>query len=120
MYAQIFVGTQTLVTDVYGMKSPAQFPGTLSDNITERGAPTKFISDCAQLEICKCVQEILHTLYIASWQSEPHYQHQNPAEHHYQDVKHFMQCCTGLHWCPSLLLVAMSHLHLLCSQQLLL
>ena len=34
-YAQIFVGMQTLITDVYAMKSPAQFPGTLSDNITE-------------------------------------------------------------------------------------
>ena len=28
------------------------------------------------------------TFYIASWQSEPHYQHQNPAKQCYQDVKH--------------------------------
>ena len=97
-YVQIFVGMQTLITDVYGMKSPAQFPSTLSDNITKHGALTKLISDCAQVEISKCVQEILQTLYIASWQSEPHYQHQNPTECHYQDVKCLCNTvldCTG-------------------------
>jgi hypothetical protein len=40
-YAQIFVGTCSLVTDMYGMKSPAQFPGTLADNIMQHGAPTQ-------------------------------------------------------------------------------
>ena len=88
-YAKVFVGTQTLVTDVYGMKSPSQFPNTFSDNITEHdGAPTKLISNHAQVEISKCVKEIICTLYIASWQNEPHYRHQNPAKCHYQDVKH--------------------------------
>jgi hypothetical protein len=29
-YTQIFVGTKSLVTDVHGMKSPAQFPGLLT------------------------------------------------------------------------------------------
>ena len=86
-YVQILIGTCSLITDVYGMKSPAQFPGTLSDNITQRGAPTKLISDHAQVEISKCIQEILHKLYIRSWQSELHYQHQNLAEQWYQDVK---------------------------------
>ena len=97
-YAQIFVGTKTLITDVYAMKSPAQFPGTLTDNITERGAPMKLISDRAQVEISKKVQEILCTLYIGSWQSEPHHQHQNPAEWHYQGVKQMVNTildCTG-------------------------
>jgi hypothetical protein len=42
-YAQIFVGTKSLVTDVHGMKSPAQFPGVLTDEIITRGAPTKLI-----------------------------------------------------------------------------
>ena len=69
------------------MKSSAQFPGTLSDNIIDCGAPTKLISDRAQVEISKHVQEIHWTLYIASWQSEPHHQHQDPVECHYQDVK---------------------------------
>ena len=86
-YAQIFVGTRKLVTDVNGMTSSTQFLGTLSNNIIDHGAPTKLISDQAQVEISKHVQEILQTLYIASWQSEPHHQHQNPVEYHYQDVK---------------------------------
>jgi len=36
-YAQIFVGTKTLLTDIYGMQSSANFPSTLMDNITARG-----------------------------------------------------------------------------------
>jgi hypothetical protein len=32
---------KSLVTDVHGMKSPAQFPGILTDEIITRGAPTK-------------------------------------------------------------------------------
>jgi hypothetical protein len=78
-YAQIFVGTKSLVTDVHGMKSPAQFPGILTDEIITHGAPTKLISDSAR--------SILSTYGISSWQSEPHQQHQNPAEQRYQTVK---------------------------------
>ena len=43
--AQIFVGTESFVTDVEGMKSESQFVNTLEDNIRRRGAPTKLISD---------------------------------------------------------------------------
>jgi hypothetical protein len=35
-YAQIFVGTKSLITDVHGMKSPAQFPGILTDEIYQK------------------------------------------------------------------------------------
>jgi hypothetical protein len=52
-YAQIFVGTKSLVTDVHGIKSPAQFPGILTDDIITRGAPTKLISDSARVETSK-------------------------------------------------------------------
>ena len=38
MCAQIFVGTETLLTDLYGMKNEKQFVNTLEDNIRERGA----------------------------------------------------------------------------------
>jgi hypothetical protein len=60
-YAQIFVGTKSLVTDVHGMKSPAQFPGVLTDEIITRGAPTKLISDSARVETSKEVHSILAT-----------------------------------------------------------
>ena len=86
-YAQIFIGMKTLIMDVYPMKTLAQFPGTLMDNITAQGAPTKLVSNHAQVKISKCIQEILQTMYIGPWQSEPHYQHQNLAEWWYQDLK---------------------------------
>jgi hypothetical protein len=79
-YAQIFVGTKSLVTDVHGMRSSAQFPVVLTDKIITCGAPTKLISDSARVETSKEVHNILRTYAISSWQSEPHQQHQNPAE----------------------------------------
>ena len=85
--AQIFVGTQSLVTDVYGMKTTKQFVNTLQDIIRSRGAPTKLISDSAQVEISNKVQDILRYLFIEDWQSEAYHQHQNLAERRYQDVK---------------------------------
>jgi hypothetical protein len=87
--AQIFVGTETLLTDVYGMKTGKQFVNTLEDNIRERGAMSKLISDRAQVKISyKVVDILLRALFISSWQSsEPHQQHQNYAENCYQTVK---------------------------------
>jgi hypothetical protein len=37
--AVIFVGVNTQVTDVYGIKTDKQFVNTLEDNIIQRGAP---------------------------------------------------------------------------------
>jgi hypothetical protein len=85
--AVIFVGCRTLVTDIYGIKTDKQFVNTLEDNIRDRGAPTKLISDRAQVEIGKKVLDILRTLVIAAWQSEPHQQHQNYAENRWESVK---------------------------------
>jgi len=79
-YMQLFIGVKSLLTDAYGMKTPASFSSTLMDNITQCGAPTKLISDRAQVEISHHVQEILHTLFIGAWQSKPHKQHQNFAK----------------------------------------
>jgi hypothetical protein len=81
-YAQIFIGMKSLVTDVHGMKSPAQFPGILTDEIITRGAPTKLISDSARVETSKEVPGILRTYGISSWQSEPHQQHQKATLQH--------------------------------------
>jgi hypothetical protein len=47
---------KSLVTDVHGLKSPAQFPGILTDEIITRGAPTKLISDSARVETSKEVR----------------------------------------------------------------
>ena len=85
--AVIFTGLDTQVTDVYSIKTDSQFVHTLEDNIRYRGAPTKLISDRAQVEISKKVLDILRTLCIGDWQSEPHQQQQNPAERRFQTVK---------------------------------
>jgi hypothetical protein len=65
--AQLFVVTETLLTDVYGMKTGKQFANTLEDNIRERGAMSKLISDRAQVEISNKVTDILRALFISSW-----------------------------------------------------
>jgi hypothetical protein len=65
--AQIFVGTETLLSDVYGMKADKQFVNTLEDNILERGAMSKLISDRAQVEISNKVVYIPRALFISSW-----------------------------------------------------
>lgn len=51
--ARIFVGTKTLASDVYGMKSDKRFFNSLEDNIRKRGSMSKLISDSAQSEINK-------------------------------------------------------------------
>jgi hypothetical protein len=89
--AHIFVDMETLVTDVYGMKTEEQFVNTREDNIRERGALSRLLSDRAQVEISVCVVGIFRVLHIGQWQiSEPHQQHQNPCEHGYQTLKTMM------------------------------
>jgi len=96
--AQFFIGCESMVCDIYSIKTDKHFVNTLEDNIHEHGAPSKLISDHAQVEISENVQDILRTLFIGSWQSEPHQQHQNPAEWHFQTVKttaNTILDCTG-------------------------
>ena len=85
--AQIFVGTKSLVTDIFGMRTEKQFVNTLQDVIWTRDAPFKLISDSAQVEVSNKVKDILRYLFIEDWQSEPYHQHQKPAERRYQDLK---------------------------------
>jgi hypothetical protein len=85
--AQIFVGAETLVTDVCGVKSEKQFVNILEDNIRERGAMSRLLSDRAQVEISTRVIGILRALHVGQWQSEPHQQHQNPCERRCQTLK---------------------------------
>ena len=84
---QVFVGMNTDVVDVYPMQTSKQFINTLEDNVRERGAPTKLVSDRAQVEISGRALEYLRILMIPTWQSEPHQQHQNYAERKIQHLK---------------------------------
>ena len=78
--AQIFVGKDSMVSDVYPMHSSKQFVNTLEDNIRFRGAMSKLISDYAQVEISNKVKDILRMSHSSSWHSEPYHQNQNPSE----------------------------------------
>ena len=57
--AQVSVGRDSLVADVYPMKSGKQFVNTLEDNIRRRGAMDKLFGDSAKTEISKKVMDIL-------------------------------------------------------------
>ena len=85
--AQIYVGKETLVIDIYPIKNEKEFYSTLQDNIRERGAMSLLISDRAKVEISQRCQDILRAYCIKDWQSEPHYQHQNYAERKYGQIK---------------------------------
>ena len=78
--AQCFIGKESLVSDIYPMRSGKQFVDTLEDNIQRRGAIYKHISDSAKNEISHKVKDILRAYIINDWQSEPYHQNQNPAE----------------------------------------
>ena len=85
--AQFFVGTETMVCDAHGMKTDKQFVNS-SKTTFSLAVPPKLISDHhAQVEISKKVQDILRTLFILAWQSEPHQQQQNFAERCFQTIK---------------------------------
>jgi len=75
------MGLKTKYCDVFGMTTDKQFVNTHWDLIRKRGAMDK------QLEVSKKFKDILCHLCIDYWQAEPHFQHQNFAEHHYQDIK---------------------------------
>ena len=69
--AEVFVGRDSLVADVYPMKSSKQFVNRLEDNIRRRGALDKLLSDSGKTEISKKVSDILRAYHISNWHSEP-------------------------------------------------
>ena len=71
--AQLFVGKESLVSDIYPMRSGKQFVNTLEDNICRHSAMDKLISDSAKNEISHKVQDILRAYNISDWQSQPHH-----------------------------------------------
>ena len=99
--AQIFVGRDTLVTDIYGIKSTKQFVNTLQDNIRTRGVMETLISDGGSSLISHKVKDILRTLLIGEYRSEPYHQHQNKAENRYQTVKRMTNAIMNASGCPA-------------------
>jgi hypothetical protein len=72
---------------MYTPENRKAFVNTLQDVIRRRGTPSKLVSNHAQVKIRGRVKDILSSLIIGNWKSEPHQQHQNPAERKSQDVK---------------------------------
>ena len=84
--AQVFVGRDPLVADVYPMKSGKQFVNTLEDKFRRRGAMHKSLSNSAKTEISKKVIDIFRAHDISNWHSEPYHQNQNCAERQYRAI----------------------------------
>ena len=99
--AQFFCGRDTLVCDAYGIKSTKQFINTLSDNIRKRGAMDTLIRDGGKYEISKQVTDLLHSLFIQDYQSEPYHQHQNKAENRFGLAKRYTNTVMITSGCPA-------------------
>ena len=99
--AQFFVGRDTLVCDAYGIKSQKQFINTLYDNIRFRGAMTTLITDGGRYDISKKVADLLRSLFIKQYESEPYHQHQNKAEQQYGVVKRYINTLMNLTGAPA-------------------
>jgi hypothetical protein len=69
--AVIVVGINTQVTDVYGIKTDKQLGNTLEDNIIQRDAPLKLISDHGQDIVSHNVADILSTFCIPTGRVNP-------------------------------------------------
>ena len=99
--AQFFCGCDILVCDAYGIKSMKQFINTLSDNIRKRGAMDTLISDGGKYEISKRVTDLLHSLFIQDYQSEPYHQHQNKAENRFGLAERYTNTVMNTSGCPA-------------------
>ena len=99
--AQFFCGHDTLVCDAYGIKSTKPFINTLSDNIRKRGAMDTLISDGGKYEISKQVTDLLRSLFIQDYQSEPYHQHQNKAENRFGLAKRYTNTVMNTSGCPA-------------------
>ena len=67
---QFFAGIESLICDIYPMKTDKQFVNVLQDNFRKRGAMSKFISNSTQDKISNKVHDILRDCLIKHWQSE--------------------------------------------------
>jgi hypothetical protein len=84
---QLYCGTTSLITAIFPMRNKSEMPSTLLDFIRKLGAPNGLFSDNAKVQIGKTIQTILCMYCIDDMQSEPHHQHQNPAERRTKDIK---------------------------------
>ena len=99
--AQFFCGCDTFVSDAYGIKPTKQFINTLSDNIRKRGAMDTLISDGGKYGVSKRVTDLLRSLFIQDYQSEPYLQHQKKAENCFGLAKRYTNTVMNTSGCPA-------------------
>ena len=85
--AQLFVGTKSKLTKIFGMHTESEGPEAFEDFIRENGAPHALRSDNAKMQTGESFKKILRKYNIRSENTEPHQPQQNPAERRIQDVK---------------------------------
>ena len=90
-----------MLCGAYGIKSQKQFINTLYDNIKFRGATTTLITDGEKYEIPKKVADLLKSLSIKQYESEPYNQHQNKAEQCYGVAKRYINTLMNLTGAPA-------------------
>ena len=116
--AQFFCGHDTLVCDAYSIKSTKQFINTLPENIRKQGAMDILISDGGKYEISQRVTDLLRSLFIQDYQSEPYHQHKNKAENCFGPAKRYTNTvmntsgCRDFCWllCLQYICVVLKHL----------
>ena len=119
--AQVFVGRDSLVADVYPMKSGKQFVNTLEDNIRRSRAMDMLLSDSAKTEIYNKAMDILRAYHISNWNSEPCHQNHNPAEWRYRTIKSLTNTVMNRPgapancWLSCMIYVCYSLTHIACS-----
>ena len=84
---QVFVGVTSKYMDIYPIKTDGEYNRTLLDHLRKCGVPNKVYSDRAKAEISADAIDTMRRYCITDAQSEPHYQNQNPAERHIQDLQ---------------------------------
>eukprot|EP00977_Amphora_coffeiformis_P021681 scaffold9727_cov92-Amphora_coffeaeformis.AAC.1 len=77
---QLFYGMSSGHTSGYPMRSEKQVGEVYEDHIRKVGAPVGILSDRARSEVHGKAKDVMHMYEIDDGQSEPGYQHQNPAE----------------------------------------
>jgi hypothetical protein len=84
---QVYVGNESTLTALYGMKREGEGLQTLERFVTEWGAPDAIRRDNSKMQNSQAWTAYERKMQIKSETSEPHNQQQNPAERRIQTLK---------------------------------
>ena len=79
---QIFAGSKSLYTKVFGMKTENEDPAALEDFVQGTGAPHTLQSDNAKMQCGNLWQKVLCKYTINTEHTKPYHPKQNQAERH--------------------------------------